>query len=117
MAIPLKTFLLHYLSFLSPVDSIVITGISRTESTDSLTLVCNTTASISTQVTWKKDGVAVTNAVNYHAYSILLDASESSYSHYLEVELGPPGLLGTYACNVSNPNGAASESITIQGKI
>ena len=94
----------------------MITGISRTESTDSLTLVCNTTASISTEVTWKKDGIAVTYAVNYHAYSILLDASESSYSHYLKVILGPPGLLGEYTCNVSNRNGATSDSVTIQGK-
>ena len=103
-------FFFHYL------DSVVIIYLGKSHLRNVFTLVCNTTSSPPTEVTWMKDGTVITNAAHYHTYQVLLDGSESTYSNLLEVDLGPPGILGEYTCITSNLNGAVSESIIIQGK-
>lgn len=94
----------------------MITYLGKSHLQNVFTLVCNTTTSPPTEVTWMKDGTVVTNAAHYNAYQVLLDGSESTYSNFLEVDLGPPGLIGEYTCIVSNLIGTTSSSVTIQGK-
>ncbi len=80
------------------------------------TLECTSTGSPATEVTWMKDGIALSSSSSvYQVNQVLVDRRAATYKSILTVQTGPYGITGNYQCNVSNLIGSASENITVQG--
>ena len=98
-----------------PPPSITSLGVLDSSNSSELMLNCTSTGSPATSVTWSKDGVVLSDSVEY---KILRDGSTATYNNLLSTEAGIDELLGTYACSVLNSGGQSNvESLNIQGML
>ena len=114
---------LWLLFFFPPTGQVTIPGdITFQLNTDSttdppvFTLTCTSTGGPPTTVSWRRDGIVLTdNSNNSITTQILLDAEAATYNHTLTVT---GRLVGEYQCSVSNIRtpSESSRSLTVAGK-
>ena len=103
--------------FLSP-NTDPPTIISLTYEEENCTLICVSTGSPPTVVSWMKDGENIT--IDRHHFSLsqtITDRASSTYNNILTVGEGvTEGVAGVYNCTVSNVLGSDSTGITAVGE-
>ena len=102
-------------SFVLPVSP-TITNLTYDE--DARTLICVSTGSPPTTVSWMKDGVSLyIDRSTYQLAQTVTDRFSSTYSNVLTVsETAPNGIAGTYTCTISNDLGTDSSDVTAVGE-
>ena len=112
----------YYYYCLSPTGQVTISGeitfqLNTDPATDPpvFTLTCTSTGGPPTTVSWRRDGVVLTDNSNYTITSqILLDTEKATYTHTLTVT---GRMVGEYQCSVSNvrtPSGS-TRNLTVLG--
>jgi hypothetical protein len=79
------------------------------------TLNCTSSGSPATTVSWRKDGVLLTEGNTYHMTQLLHSGTSSTYFNLLEVNAGPYAVVGNYSCEVSNRLGSVTRNAVFGG--
>lgn len=96
---------------------IVIGSLERRDASI-FTLVCATSGSPPTTVTWVKDGDTLVNDRMFQITQELRDGTTSLYDNVLRVDGRPDAVTGTYTCTVDNDlSSVTTQSITLSGKL
>ena len=103
----------NFLSSSPHTEPPTITNLTYHEGRDSHTLICVSTGSPATTVSWTKDGAPLTPG--YTVYQTVIDRRASTYSNVLTVS--PEGAAGTYNCTVSNDLGSDSSGVVALGEL
>ena len=84
---------------------------------DSLSLVCVSTRSPATVVSWMNDGDIIDeSSTDYTLTKTVTNRATSTYSNVLTIHVGASE-VGTYICNVSNELGSDSEEVVSLGEL
>ena len=79
-------------------------------------MICISTRSPATVVSWMKDGVIIDESSTDHTLTqTITDRATSTYSNVVTVNEG--GVAGTYICNVSNELGSDSKDVVAVGEL
>ena len=71
------------------------------------TLTCTSTGGPSTNVTWRKDGVAIVINQSYEQTQIVTDTTSGTYKNVLTIALSV-AIGSTYSCSVENTRGSSN---------
>ena len=92
-----------------------ITNLTYVE--ESRSLVCISTKSPATVVSWMKDGYIIDeSSTDYTLTQTVTDRTTSTYSNVLTVHMGASE-VGTYICTVSNELGSDSKEVVTLGEL
>ena len=82
-------------------------------------MICISTRSPATVVSWMKDGVIIDeSSTDYTLTQTITDRATSTYSNVVTVNEGvTTGVAGTYICNVSNELGSDSKDVVAIGEL
>ena len=95
-------------------ESPTITNLTYDE--ESRSLVCISTKSPATVVSWMKDGDIINESSDYTLTQTVTNRATSTYSNVLTIHMGP-SVVGTYICNVSNELGSGSKEVVTLGEL
>ena len=80
-------------------------------------MVCVSTRSPATVVSWMKDGVSIDeSSTHYTLTQTVTNRATSTYSNVLTIHMGA-SVVGTYICIVSNELGSDSEEVVTLGEL
>ena len=126
-----SSLMLDYILVISMVtfnsfNTLLVTAISSTESPtitnltydeENRSLVCISTKSPATVVSWMKDGAIINvSSTDYTLTKTVTNRAASTYSNVLTFSMGASA-VGTYICNVSNELGSDSEEVVTLGEL
>ena len=83
----------------------------------SRTLTCTSTGGPATNVTWRRDGVAITLNDTYQQTKRLVDPVMSTYQTVLTIDPTVCQIEGTYSCTVQNVRGESSKTVVVPGEM
>ena len=91
---------------------------SLTFDDQSRTLTCTSTGGPATNVTWSRDGVAITLNTTYQQTKRLVDPVNGTYQTVLTIDpsVGQSDIVGTYNCTVENVRGNSTETVVVPGE-
>ena len=91
--------------------------INLTYDEESRSLICVSTRSPATVVSWMKDGDIIDeSSTDYTLTQTVTDRATSTYSNVLTIRMGASE-VGTYICTVSNELGSDSEEVVTLGEL
>ena len=101
--------------FSPTTDSPTIMNLTYDEPSSSV--ICISTRSPATVVSWMKDGVSINeSSTDYTLTQTVTNRATSTYSNVLTVHMGA-SVVGTYICNVSNELGSGSKEVVTLGEL
>ena len=81
------------------------------------TLTCASNGGPATTVIWTKDGVMISLNATYTQSQVVTNGTSGRYNTVLNITADPAGIVGTYACTVSNFRGSSvTRSISVKGE-
>ena len=90
---------------------------SLTFDDQSRTLTCTFTGGPATNVTWRRDGVAITLNATYQQTKRVVDAVNGILQTVLTIDPSVGQIVGTYICTVENVRGESSETVVVPGEM
>ena len=88
----------------------------ESSTSSSFSLICMSSGSPPTEVSWAKNGLTLTANETYETIQVLKDAQLAVYDNILIVYSKPEEVLGNYTCSIDNSvSTVAEQTIAIEG--
>ena len=93
-----------------------VTGLTFDD--QSRTLTCTSTGGPATTVTWRREGVEITENSTHQQSKNLIDSESGTYQTVLTIDpsVDCSDIVGTYNCTVENDRGESSETVVVPGE-